>query len=66
MNDQYSEPVAWMWQHEETGRTGFVDAEQLANGWLEANPRLHVTTPLYRHPFKEPVKVDTPEWFAHG
>ena len=45
-----AEPVAWMWQHEETGRTGFVDVWQLQNGWRENNPRLAVVTPLYAAP----------------
>jgi hypothetical protein len=44
------EPVAWMWQHDETGRTGFVDSWQLANGWQEQNPRLHIVSPLYAAP----------------
>lgn len=34
------EVVAWMWQHDETGRTGFVDRWQVENGWQEQNPRL--------------------------
>jgi hypothetical protein len=47
---EQGEPVAWMWTHDETGRIGFVDQWQLDNGWQEANPRLHVTTPLYTAP----------------
>ncbi len=43
-------PVAHMWQHDETGRTGFVDQWQLDNGWQAANPRLQVISPLYRNP----------------
>ena len=43
-------PVAWMWQHEETGRTGFVEADQLAMGWTASNPRLKVVAPLYTSP----------------
>lgn len=42
------EPVAYMWQHDETGRIGFVEAEQIANGFEAANPRLHIIGPLYR------------------
>ena len=41
------EPVAWMWQHEETGRIGFVDSYQIENGWQESNPRLRLSMPLY-------------------
>lgn len=55
------EPVAWMWQHDDTGRTGFVDAWQLANGWREANPRLHVTTPLYAAPHPDTPAVPKKE-----
>ena len=50
------EPVAYMWQHDETGRTGFVDAWQLQNGWRENNPRLHIVAPLYAAP--QPAEVD--------
>lgn len=38
--------VAWMWQHDETGRKGFVEVDQLAMGWQAANPRLHLVAPL--------------------
>jgi hypothetical protein len=33
------EPVAWMFQHDETGRNTFVDQWQLDNGWEANNPR---------------------------
>jgi hypothetical protein len=33
------EPVAFMFQHSETGRITFVDAWQKENGWAAANPR---------------------------
>jgi len=33
------EPVAFMFQHSETGRIAFVDAWQKENGWALANPR---------------------------
>lgn len=45
--ERKGEPVAWMWQHEETGRTGFVEADQLAMGWEANNPRLKIVAPLY-------------------
>jgi hypothetical protein len=35
-----------MWQHEETGRTGFVDVWQVENGWQIANPRLKLVRAL--------------------
>lgn len=45
-----AKPVAWMWQHDETGRIGFVDVWQVENGWQAANPRNKLTTPLYAAP----------------
>ena len=42
------EQVGWMWQHDETGRTGFVDCWQVENGWQENNPRLRLVSRLYR------------------
>lgn len=44
------EPVGWMWQHDETGRTGFVDCWQVENGWQENNPRLRLVSKLYTTP----------------
>ena len=44
------EPVAYMWQHDETGRTGFVEAGQLAMGWRDANPRLKIVATCYTNP----------------
>ena len=44
------EQVGWMWQHDETGRTGFVDCWQVENGWQEGNPRLRLISKLYTTP----------------
>ena len=44
------EVVGWMWQHEETGRTGFVDCWQVENGWQENNPRLRLASKLFTTP----------------
>ncbi len=44
------EQVGWMWQHDETGRTGFVDCWQVENGWQEGNPRLRLISKLYATP----------------
>ena len=44
------EPFGWVWQHEETGRTGFVDCWQVENGWQENNPRLRLVSKLYTSP----------------
>jgi hypothetical protein len=41
------EPVAWMFQHEETGRTMCVDAQQVEWGFEKGNPRLKKIAPLY-------------------
>lgn len=52
------EPVAWMFQHEETGRTMCVDAQQLEWGFEKGNPRLKKIAPLYTtppQPAQEPV-----------
>jgi hypothetical protein len=45
-----SEPVAWMWQHEETGNIGFTDHWQIENGFEKNNPRLKIINPLYTSP----------------
>jgi hypothetical protein len=42
--DSKTPVIVYMWQHEETGRTGFVDASQVENGWQANNPRLKLTT----------------------
>ena len=44
------EPVAWMFQHEETGRTMCVDTQQLELGFEKGNPRLKKIAPLYTAP----------------
>ncbi len=44
------EPVAWMWQHEETGRIGFIDPWQFEQGWQASNPRHKLIKPLYTRP----------------
>ena len=45
-----AEPVAWMWQHDETGLTGFVDCWNVENNWQKNNPRLRLIGPLYTSP----------------
>ena len=49
------EPVAWMWQHEETGRTGFVAGDFDRAHWEEHNPRLKIISPCFSHPPREPL-----------
>jgi len=41
------EPTAWMFQHEETGRTVCVEAQQIESGFEKGNPRLKKIAPLY-------------------
>lgn len=44
------EPVAWMFQHDETGRIMYVDAQQVEWGFEQNNPRLIKIRPVYLHP----------------
>ena len=44
------EPVAFEYQHEETGVIGYIDQWQIDNGFCKNNPRLQLIGPLYRHP----------------
>ena len=46
-------PVAWMWQHEETGNIGFIDQWQMDNGFEKGNPRLSIISPVYKLPSGE-------------
>ena len=49
---QQREPVAWMWQHPETGMTGFVEhapLNELAH-WEHMNRPRKIITPLYTAP----------------
>ncbi|SNY95517.1 hypothetical protein SAMN04488142_0017 [Halomonas sp. hl-4] len=42
------EPEAWMYQHEETGRIGFIEQDEVDRGFERNNPRLQLICPLYR------------------
>jgi len=53
----FHKPVAWMYQHNETGRIEFVDQWQIDNGWSELNPRLEIVTPLYKSPALRELSV---------
>jgi hypothetical protein len=46
------EPVAWMFQHDETGRTNYVSNDGIHNPtvFLEMNPRYALVCPLYTRP----------------
>lgn len=45
-----AEPVAWMFQNEETGLTECVDVQQVEWGFEKNNPRWQKICPLYTHP----------------
>lgn len=47
---QQGEPVAWMFQHEETGLTEAVDVQQVEWGFEKNNPRWQKLFPLYIRP----------------
>lgn len=53
----HGEAVAFMWQHDETGRTGFVEAGFDRAHWEKHNPRLHIIGPLYRHPVQPAARM---------
>lgn len=47
MSKEELKPVAYMWQHEETGNTGFITEWDYENGWEDMNPRLPVVQNVY-------------------
>ena len=49
---QTQEPVAWMFQHDETGRMNYVSNDGVHNPtiFLEMNPRYALVCPLYTTP----------------
>ncbi len=44
------EPVAWLFQHEETGLTDCIDTQQVEWGFEKNNPRWQKIAPLYTAP----------------
>jgi len=52
------EPVAWMFQHDETGRMNYVSNDGVHNPstFLEMNPRYALVCPLYTTPPAAPVQ----------
>jgi hypothetical protein len=54
------EPVAWLFQHEETGLTECVDTQQVEWGFEKNNPRWQKVAPLYTTP-PSPVQPLTDE-----
>jgi hypothetical protein len=59
-----SEPVAFMWQHDETGRTGFVAADFDRAHWEHRNPRLHIVSPLYAIAPAAAAEPSESPWFG--
>ena len=51
------EPVAWLFQHEETGLTELVDVQQVEWGFGKNNPRWQKIGPVYthQHPPRQPL-----------
>jgi hypothetical protein len=47
---QELKPVAWMYQHKETGVTGFADEQQIEWGFEKNNQRLQRVCALYALP----------------
>jgi hypothetical protein len=45
-----SEPVAWMFQHEDTGMVSIIDLQQIEWGFEAANPRWKKVSALYITP----------------
>lgn len=47
---EQQEPVAWLFQHEDTGLTDCVDVQQVEWGFEKNNPRWQKVAPLYTTP----------------
>jgi hypothetical protein len=56
------EPVAWMFQHDETGRMNYVSNDGVHNPtmFLEMNPRYALVCPLYITPPAQPPQRTEP------
>jgi len=49
-NQKVVEPVAFEFQHEDTGLIDFVDPQQVEWGFQKNNPRWQLIGPVFRHP----------------
>lgn len=58
------EPVAYEFQHEDTGRTMFVEPKQVEWGFEKNNPRLFKVGPVYRHPAQDRYALNTLDLIA--
>ena len=58
------EPVAWMFQHNETGRMSYVSNDGLHNPttFIEMNPRYALVCPLYTTPPHRKPLTDEAIW----
>ena len=81
-SEQQAEPVAWMFQHDETGRMNYVsnDGRNTPDLFLKTNLRYALVCPLYAAPPQRPwVDLTDEDWgwvadkketsldtFAHG
>ena len=62
---QQAEPVAWMFQHDETGRMNYVGNDGIHNPttFIEMNPRYALVCPLYTTPPQRPwVGLTNEDW----
>ena len=57
---QSGEPVAWMFQHEDTGMVSIIDLQQIEWGFEAANPRWKKVSALYTTP--QPVVPEAKVW----
>jgi len=57
------EPVAWMFQNDETCRMTFVESQQLERGWEKENQRYKKIGPLYTHP---PQRTESASDYERG
>jgi hypothetical protein len=48
--EKEAEPLAWMFQHEDTGLIDYVDTQQVEWGFEKNNPRWQKIGPVYLHP----------------
>ena len=50
LSEPEPEPVAWIFQHEDTGQTDCIDNQQVEWGFEKNNPRWQKIAPLYTAP----------------
>ena len=61
--EQQAEPVAWMFQHDETGRMSYVSNDGIHNPttFIEMNPQYALVCPLYTTSPQQQAETP-PEW----